>query len=173
MPDKEKTMFQCEIPIAVTTLDQKELLPAGTFLTEQVAADVAALGRLQPREECELLEYGTVRADLQRFLAIPPYLDIFSDQKLVEELLVQMQSVRLPLPLLNALDYFRQHDFHTYRHILMVFTLSSMLVSGMEDGRQKGEADFMAGPSHDFGKITVPLHILKSRAIDNTRKAHP
>ena len=49
-------MFQCEMPIAVTTLDKKELLSAGTILTEQVAADVAALGRLQPYEECALLE---------------------------------------------------------------------------------------------------------------------
>jgi len=154
-------MFQCEMPIAVTTLDGKEILPAGTLLSEQVAADVAALGRLKPYEECALLEYGTVRADLKRFLAIPPYLEIFSDQNLVDELFAQMQSVSLPLPLLKALDYFRQHDFHTYRHILMVFNLSSMLVKGLDDGRQKADADFMAGPSHDFGKISVPLHILK------------
>ena len=42
-------MFEYELPIAVATLDKKELLPAGTFLTEQVVADVAALGRLQHR----------------------------------------------------------------------------------------------------------------------------
>lgn len=154
-------MFQYEMPIAVTTLDKKELLPAGTLLTEQVVADVAALGRLQPREECSLLEYGTVRTDLQRFLAIPPYLDIFSDQDLVTELMTEMESVRLPLPLLKALDYFRQHDFHTYRHILMVFNLSSMLVRGIGSGSGKKDADFVAGPSHDFGKISVPLHVLK------------
>ena len=154
-------MFEYEMPIAVTTLDKKELLPAGTLLTEQVVADVAALGRLQPSEECPLLEYGTVQADLQRFLAIPPYLDIFSDKELVAELLAEMKSVRLPLPLLKALDYFRQHDFHTYRHILMVFNLSSVLVKGLGDGRQKSDAEFVAGPSHDFGKISVPLHVLK------------
>lgn len=154
-------MFQHELPIAVTTLDKKELLPAGTFLTEQVVADVAALGRLQPREEMPLLEYGTVRTDLARFLAIPPYQDIFSDQSLVDELLSEMRNVRLPLPLLKALDYFRQHDFHTYRHILMVFNLSSMLVPGLIDGTQKRDANCVAGPSHDFGKISVPLHILK------------
>lgn len=33
-------MFEYELPIAVVTLDKKELLPAGTFLTEQVVADV-------------------------------------------------------------------------------------------------------------------------------------
>jgi HD-GYP domain-containing protein (c-di-GMP phosphodiesterase class II) len=154
-------MLQYELPIAVSTLDKKQLLPAGTVVTEQVAAEVAALGRLQPREEFGLLEFGTVRADLKRFLAIPPYQDIFSDQQLVDELLGQMQSVRLPLPLLKALNYFRQHDFHTYRHILMVFNLSTMLVNGLDEGSPKGDADFIAGPSHDFGKITVPLHVLK------------
>ena len=33
-------MFKYELPIAVTTLDRKELLPACSFLTEQVVADV-------------------------------------------------------------------------------------------------------------------------------------
>jgi len=33
-------MFEYELPIAVATLDKKELLPAGTFLKEQVVADV-------------------------------------------------------------------------------------------------------------------------------------
>jgi HD-GYP domain-containing protein (c-di-GMP phosphodiesterase class II) len=154
-------MFEYELPIAVATLDKKELLPAGTFLTEPVVADVAALGRLQQREECSLLEYGTVQADLQRFLAIPPYSSIFSDKEVVAELFAEMKNVRLPLPLLKALDYFRQHDFHTYRHILMVFNLSSLLVKGLGENRQKSDAEFIAGPSHDFGKISVPLHVLK------------
>jgi HD-GYP domain-containing protein (c-di-GMP phosphodiesterase class II) len=154
-------MFQYELPIAVVTLDKKVLLPAGTLLTEQVVADVAALGRLQPREECEVLEYGTVRADLKRFQSIPPYHNIFSDQSLVDELFAEMQKVRLPLPLLKALDYFRQHDFNTYRHILMVFCLTSMLVKGVDGGTQRREANFIAGPTHDFGKISIPLHILK------------
>lgn len=154
-------MFQYELPIAVQTLDKKELLPAGTVITEQVAADVAALGRLQPREEHELFSHGTVQGDMKRFLEIPPYLDIFADQGMVDPLFAKMSSVKLPLPLLQTLDYFRQHDFHTYRHILMVFTLSSMLVKELDVDREKSEADFLAGPSHDFGKISIPLHVLK------------
>jgi HD-GYP domain-containing protein (c-di-GMP phosphodiesterase class II) len=167
-------MFEYELPIAVATLDKKELLPAGTFLTEPVVADVAALGRLQQREECSLLEYGTVQADLQRFLAIPPYSSIFSDKEVVAELFAEMKNVRLPLPLLKALDYFRQHDFHTYRHILMVFNLSSLLVKGLGENRQKSDAEFIAGPSHDFGKISVPLHVLKkSRPFNDSRETNP
>ena len=154
-------MFEYELPIAVLTLDKKELLHAGTFLTEQMVADVADLGRRQPSEEFSLLEYGSVQADLQRFLATPPYLDIFSDKEVMEELFAEMKSVRLPLPLLKALDYFRQHDFHTYRHILMVFNLSSVLVKGLGEAGQKSDAVFVAGPSHDFGKISIPLHVLK------------
>lgn len=151
-------MLEMELPIPVVTLDKKELLPAGTLLTEQVAADVAALGRLQPKTEAPLLEYGTVSADLRRFLTIPPYQDIFSDPVMIDEIFGKMANVRLPVPLLKALDYFRQHDFHTYRHILLVFNLSSLLV----DGLGGGESDhYVAGPSHDFGKISIPLHVLK------------
>ncbi len=163
-------MFRCELPIAVCALDKKELLPAGTVLTEQVAADVAALGRMQPREEYELLLYGSVQDDMRRFLEIPPYLEIFADRSLVEQLFVMMRNVKLPLPLLKALDYFRQHDFHTYRHILMVFTLSSLLVNKLEVNREKSAADFVAGPSHDFGKISVPLHILKKAGPLTTKE---
>lgn len=171
-------MFAYKMPIAVTTLDKKELLPAGTILTEQVVADVAALGRQRKHEECALVAYGSVRADLERFLAIPPYQDIFSDRELVAALFARMQTVQLPLPLLKALDYFRQHDFHTYRHILMVFTLSSMLVKDDDAGRQAQDVDFMAGPTHDFGKISVPLHILKKPGSLTTQekqilKYHP
>lgn len=151
-------MFQYELPIAITTLDKKELLPAGTVITEQVASDMASLGRLLPKDEYRLLEYNTVRNDLQRFLAIPPYHDIFSDHEQVNELLIKMDAVELPLPLLKALDYFRQHDFHTYRHILMVFTLSSMLLGSRDDDYI---TEFVAAPSHDFGKISIPLHVLK------------
>ena len=43
----------------------------------------------------------------------------------------------------------------------MVFNLSSVLVKGLGAGRQKSDAEFGAGPSHDFGKISVPLHVLK------------
>lgn len=154
-------MFQIEMPYPVFTLDRKELLPAGSLVTEEVAKDLAALGRLQKWEHVKLLEYGTVKGDLERFMVVPPYNDIFEDRNLVKHLFEHMQSVDLPLPLLKSLDYFRQHDFHTYRHILMVFTLSTMLIHEMSPAGEHHEEHFMAGPSHDFGKICVPLHVLK------------
>jgi HD-GYP domain-containing protein (c-di-GMP phosphodiesterase class II) len=154
-------MFEFQLPVAVTTLDGREILPAGTVLTEQVAAEVAALGRCELREECGLLDYAGVREDLQRFLAIPPYLDIFCAEEITRPLLEQMQTVHLPLPLLKALDYFRRHDFHTYRHVLMVFTLSTLLAGESASGTLRSGDDYMAGPSHDFGKLMVPLQVLK------------
>lgn len=157
-------MFKFNLPIDVSTLDKQLLLPAGSLLTEQVVADVATLGRLQSYAEGALLAYGTVLSDLRRFLAIPPYNEIFSDETQVEDLLGRMALVRLPLPLLKSLDYFRQYDFHTYRHILMVFTLSSLLVHDLKGQGSPVEEDFIAGPTHDFGKICVPLHILKKTA---------
>ncbi len=154
-------MFEFSLPIDVLTLDKKVLLPAGNRVTEQVAADIAALGRLQNHNEASLLGHGTVRNDLRRFLEIPPYNDIFSDATLVKDLFGKMEDVSLPVPLLKALDYFRQYDFHTYRHILMVFTLSSLLVRDLAGRGGEAGAHFIAGPTHDFGKICIPLHILK------------
>lgn len=157
-------MFEFVLPIDVYTLDKKLLLPAGTVVDEQVVADVANLGKMQRHAEGSLLAYGTVRSDLKRFLEIPPYDEIFSDKERVETLMGRMALVTLPLPLLKSLDYFRQHDFHTYRHILMVFTLSSMLVHDIKERNSLTGEDFVCGPTHDFGKICVPLHILKKTA---------
>lgn len=151
--------LQLEFP--VFTLDQKELLPAGTRLTEQVMAEVAALGQLEVRENGILLEHGTVRADLERFLAIPPYGEVFNDFELVARLMQAMAAVSLPVPLLEALDYFRQHDFHTYRHTLMVFALSTLLSRQGAPTAADHPAHALAGPTHDFGKICIPLPVLK------------
>ena len=152
-------------PLAMTfpvvTLEGQLLLPAGTLLSEQVLAEVAAAGRLVPREHVSLLDYGTVREDLRRCLAITPYDDIFGDGELVDELVGRMNMVRLPLPLLHSLDYFRAHDFHTYRHILTVFGLSMLVAEDVMPGYGERAGDVVAGPTHDFGKLCIPLAILR------------
>jgi HD-GYP domain-containing protein (c-di-GMP phosphodiesterase class II) len=154
-------MKQLTLEFPVFTLDQKELLAAGTVLTEQVLAEVAALGRLEVLEEMPLLEYGSVRADLERFISIAPYSEIFVDSSQVETFFLRARDVVLPEPLLKSLDYFRQHDFHTYRHILMVFSLSLILTEQLQGGDDGPQVDYLAGPAHDFGKICIPLHVLK------------
>ena len=145
----------------VVTLEGQLLLPAGTRLSEQVLAEVAAAGRLVPREQVALLDYGTVREDLRRCLSITPYGEIFGDGTMVADLLGRMNLVRLPLPLLHALDHFRAHDFHTYRHILTVFALSMLVAEDVVPGYHDRPGEVVAGPTHDFGKLCIPLAILR------------
>lgn len=145
----------------VVTLDGQLLLPAGTVLDEQVLAEVAAAGRMVPRDQVALLDYGSVRDDLRCCLAMPPYQEIFGESCLIDDLLDRMRKVDLPLPLLHALDHFRLHDFHTYRHILTVFALSMLVGEDLVPGYHERSGKILAGPTHDFGKLCIPLAILK------------
>lgn len=145
----------------VVTLDGLELLPAGTALTEQVMAELAAAGRSVPHRQVPLLDFGTVRADLLRCLTIPPYDEVFADPPLVEHLLAQMQSVRLPLPLLEVLAHFRGTDFPTYRHILSVFSLVILVADQVLPDYHNRPAEVLAGPTHDIGKLCIPRQILR------------
>ena len=145
----------------VVTLEGQLLLAAGTQLSEPALAEVAAAGRLVPREQVPLLDYGTVREDLRRCLTLAPYAAIFGDSMPVADLLERMQLVRLPLPLLHALEHFRAHDFHTYRHILTVFALSMLVAEDVVPGYHDRPGEVVAGPTHDFGKLCIPLAILR------------
>ncbi|MGM0681544.1 MAG: HD-GYP domain-containing protein, partial [Thermodesulfobacteriota bacterium] len=58
---------------------------------------------------------------------------------------------------------------HTYRHVLMVFVLTATLAKELQSGHFRRIQESMTGPTHDFGKICIPLSILnKSTAL--TRK---
>ena len=72
-----------------------------------------------------------------------------------------METVHLALPILQSLDYFKQHDFYTYRHILTVFALSTLLAQDIFSNYQDLIQGTAAGPTHDIGKVCVPLYIMK------------
>jgi HD-GYP domain-containing protein (c-di-GMP phosphodiesterase class II) len=105
--------------------------------------------------------YGSVKEDCLNFLSTPPYDTIFFDQKQINDLLDILETVHLSIPVLQSLDYFKQHDFYTYAHILMVFALSTLLAEDLIPDYQECIRLSATGPTHDIGKICVPLHILK------------
>ncbi|MCK5681230.1 hypothetical protein KAI46_10525, partial [bacterium] len=106
----------------VYSLENKLLLPAGTVLSESVLEEL--MSRAEDHPGCFLLQYGTVQRDLLHFLSEPPYQIIFHDPQQKMEMLRTMERVYLVLPVLRSLDYFKKYDYHTYRHMLMVFALS-------------------------------------------------
>jgi HD-GYP domain-containing protein (c-di-GMP phosphodiesterase class II) len=78
-----------------------------------------------------------------------------------------VQTCALPIyiylapPVLESLDYFKEKDFYTYRHMLLVFALSILLSRELNKDNRKLLQGAAASPSHDFGKICVPLDVLK------------
>lgn len=145
----------------VHTLDGRELLPAGTELTAGLLEDLAAAGAEHNWPDIPMLDYGTVRRDMKRQMALGGYRRIFHDALTggdVEEL---VSEARFPLPILEGLAYFKENDFYTYRHILMVYALSCLLSRRMSGGSRRICAAAAAGPLHDMGKACIPLSILK------------
>jgi HD-GYP domain-containing protein (c-di-GMP phosphodiesterase class II) len=74
-----------------------------------------------------------------------------------------METVRLALPVLQTLEYFKEYDYHTYCHNLMVFALSTLIAKDLITDYGDWINEVSIGPTHDIGKICVPLHILKKQ----------
>jgi len=147
----------------VLTLDGEELLPAGTYLTKETMEELTRPARERPFPVKQLLEYGSIASDLQRIFQKPPYNRIFSDPARTKEVFETMQRVTFPQPLLEFYRHFKIHDPYDYWHILTVFALSLLLAQDLIDDRKELAREVLASPSHDFGKLCVPLAVLTKR----------
>jgi HD-GYP domain-containing protein (c-di-GMP phosphodiesterase class II) len=152
-------MPDCRLTHAVTDRKGTTLLAAGTRLTHQVMETLFG-GQTAAIKTCRLLDYRQVRSDLLGFFTAPPYDLIFQETHRQEKLLKIAGDVVLPEPVLESLYHFRQFDFYTYRHTLLVFALSILIARELIDDRAVLLQEVMAGPTHDIGKLCVPLEIL-------------
>jgi HD-GYP domain-containing protein (c-di-GMP phosphodiesterase class II) len=148
----------------IRTVDNQLLFPPfppGTLLTEETLDALIYSYKAHSYQTYPLLSYGSVKEDCLNFLSTPPYDTIFSDKKQVNDLFSLLETVHLSTPVLQSLDYFKQYDLYTYTHILMVFALSTLLAKDLIPNYQECVKLSATGPTHDIGKICVPLHILK------------
>ena len=148
----------------IRTLDDQLLFRAGTLLTKETLDVLIDSARSYSYPTVPLLLYGSVKEDFLDFLSTSPFVTIFSDQKQINDLLSLFETVHFPIPVLQPLDYFKEHDFYTYAHVLMVFALSTLLAKDLIPDYQECIQLSATGPTHDTGKICVPLHILKKTA---------
>ena len=145
----------------VKTLDGIELIPEGTELTEETLEELAKGNTSETYESLPLMDYGRVRQDLFIFINYPPYNIVFSDLEQNQDILKILESVKLPLPVLESLEYFKQTDFQSYRHSLMVLIVSVLLAKKLLPDYKELFSNTIIGSSHDIGKICLPLEILK------------
>ena len=145
----------------VFTLEDEQLLPAGTRLTPEVLDEIASAGKAPEAPHIRMLDHAMVADDLRRFCAQPPYDVIFADKEQLKILFQQMARLKLSRPLIDYLDYFRVEDFYTYQHTLTVFALSMLLALVLESDTETAVREAIGAPTHDFGKLCVPMPVLK------------
>lgn len=158
----------------VYTLNGKELFAAGSMLSHEAFQEVRLKHPPLPPSYSPLLQHGSVFNDLQDMMGQPPYSTIYGDTGDREAVLALLASSRVQPIVLDSLDYFRRVDLNTYRHALMVFALSLLLARHLAiPGRDLEQEILSAGPTHDLGKICVPLPILrKSAPITVSERRH-
>jgi len=147
----------------VHTLDGEEILPSGTLLSDTTLEEVADRGKKVLSPPLPAMEFGTVRRDLLALIGKGIYRTIFGDEAEYRGLIRLLEMTQLPLPVLESLEFYKRNDPYTYRHILLVFALSSHLARNLLDGFEEILQEAAAGPFHDFGKICVPLEILTKK----------
>ena len=144
----------------VFTLDNSLLLPAGTRLTSEALDTLISKYKGIHGQPIPFLDYGTVYQDFLLFIKKPPYHSIFGEAE-KRTAMSTMEKTHFIPPVLESLDYFRDTDFYTYQHILIVFALATIMAQDLLVKSKDKIASAMAGHMHDFGKICVPPKILK------------
>jgi len=153
-------METIKLDYPVYTLDKRLLLPAGTQLISEALDELIATNEGSFYRELPFLVYGTVYQDILYSFKKPPYNIIFKEVERTGALSM-MKKINFISPILEFLNYFKKCDFYTYRHNLLVFALSTILARDLLEKSEELIIEAMAGTIHDFGKICVPLQILK------------
>jgi len=156
-------MLNIKLPFAIDDLDGNQLLAAGTLLDSATIEAVARKGRQQGYGSTCLLQHERIRSDVEDFMNMNPYEYIFGGAGGVRAHLDRIGEVPIPLPLLRALELFREQDFYTYRHSLVVFILSTFMMEIVAREKLIVKNVLLVGPTHDLGKLAIPLEILNKR----------
>ena len=165
-------MGNIRLKYPVYTLDQTQLLSAGTILSEESLQSLIRANERRPYELRSLFSHGRIEKDMFRFMRQPPYQIIYADKKRKNKVLDVLNRVFMMAPILETFDYFRYYDFYTYRHILNVLALAILICQDLLLEYQELMREVVAGMMHDIGKICVPMRILKkSSPLTRTERA--
>jgi HD-GYP domain-containing protein (c-di-GMP phosphodiesterase class II) len=149
-----------QLDYPVYTLDNQLLLPAGKRLTSETLDALIATSKVTSYQALPFLKDGTVYQDILRLLGKPPYHVIFGEPEKTIALSL-MDKIHFIPPVLESLHYFKEYEPYTYGHILIVFALSTIMARDLLENSEDWIREAMAGTIHDFGKICVPIQVLK------------
>ncbi len=155
------SVVNLELQFPIQTPDRLPLLPAGSQLSPETLDGLLRSGVEVSLPGFPLLDFVSVRRDLEVFLRQGAFNVIFGDPSRYSATLTLMGKVVLARPFLEALRFFKRSDLYTYRHVLRVFALSILIARDLETDYENLILEATAGPLHDLGKICVPIRILK------------
>jgi HD-GYP domain-containing protein (c-di-GMP phosphodiesterase class II) len=150
----------------------KVLLPAGAALTDVVIADLIHSAQQETFGLLKVMQYGSIADNLYRICHAPPYDKIFSDRNRTRSLCALLDQVELPAPVFEILDFFKNSDPYTYRHVLIVFALSVLLAQDFIEDPYELQSAAQACPTHDLGKFCIPLAVLKKTTLLGQAERH-
>jgi HD-GYP domain-containing protein (c-di-GMP phosphodiesterase class II) len=150
-----------QLDFAVRTPDGREIVPPQTGSLDEAVAMARSQRPAGGYRTYPLLEHGTIATDLQAFLNEEPYRRIFAEAHTLGSVLAFTREACYPPLVLDCLDWFRESDFPTYRHILLVCALTTRLAWALTGDRRRIAQETVAGPTHDLGKVCVPLEVLR------------
>jgi HD-GYP domain-containing protein (c-di-GMP phosphodiesterase class II) len=153
-------MSKLTIDYPVYSLDRHLQLPAGTILSEEDLRTLVSLSSEEYQKKYYLMQFGTVKKDILEFISQPPGHAVFGNEKELARVIEFMEQVQISRPKLDSIEYFKQYDSYTYRHILMVFAYLTLLSKDLVPNYKARLREVATSPLHDFGKICVPLEIL-------------
>jgi len=157
------TMHSARLDFPVKTLHGRVLLPEGSELTEETLKALVSAHPSSVLKTHPLMEHGSVEKDIFSLFDRPPYDIVFARSDGVSEIVNTMKTVRFAAPVLDALDYFKSQDAPTYHHMLTIFALTILIARDLVPNYRRRVSEIVCGPTHDFGKICVPLEILKKQ----------
>jgi HD-GYP domain-containing protein (c-di-GMP phosphodiesterase class II) len=148
----------------VYSLDGRLLIPTGTTLSEEDLYDLISTSSADDQKKTPFMQFGTVRNDILHFLRQPPGNAVFSNENDISDVIEIMEQVEFAQSILDSVRYFKRYDSYTYRHMLMVFAFSALLSKDLVPNYRTRIREAATGPLHDFGKVCVPIEILKKRS---------
>ena len=152
-----------EFPIIkadVFNLDGKKIANKGQEITSDF---LKTLTNQNPSPSKSLVQHPDLMEDLNNFLSLPPYHKIFDRERIRQETMQLLTRARIHPAVYESLLYFKENDFITYRHILTTSTLATRMANDMNSVYRHTLEVPSVTPSHDIGKINIPINILTKK----------
>lgn len=88
------------------------------------------------------------------------YAKILFEKKFREDLYSAIKLISIPYCKVEALEYFKDKDPYTYKHLLTVYCLSLYIISQFRI-KNNSRNTYLGSLSHDIGKCSIPLEIIQ------------